>query len=430
MNLDNADVGVRELVAAREIASAFLTAEEPGAVFQLALDRVSPIVGATFSCIYLIDGTSELMRLGAVHNWPARYARFLGEMRVRLGSGPSGRAASERRIIEVPDVYSDVGVDDWKEVANELGFRSLVALPLETTRGVLGAVTFYFAGAGALSTDGRGLLQLVADQMAATAEKARLIEDLKATNTALQGTNAELEKQYAALVEARRLQDEFLSNVSHELRTPLTAVLGYLSLMEEGLGGPITDEQQVSITQMKGSSEKLLDLITDLLELTALKRNEVAMQVTDFDPAEPLRHAVTATLGKPDAISLVVDGSRDLPRMRGDLRKTARLVSVLLRNAYKFTERGEVQASVRVRGGRVVYRVADTGVGISEAAQRFVFDEFRQEDGSATRRYGGSGLGLAIARRLARVLGGDITLSSEPGKGSTFEVELPLISAR
>jgi signal transduction histidine kinase len=430
MNLDSADVGVRELVAVREIAAAFLTAEDPGDVFQLALDRVSPIVGSTISCIYLIEPGSELMRLEAVHNWPARYARFLGEMRVRLGSGPSGRAASERRVIEVPDVFADASVDDWKDVANELGFRSLVALPLETAGGVLGTVTFYFSGSGALSSDARALLQLVADQMAATAEKARLIEDLKATNAALQGTNAELEKQYAALVEARRLQDEFLSNVSHELRTPLTAVLGYLSLMEEGLGGPITDEQQVSITQMKGSSEKLLDLITDLLELTALKRNEIALQVTEFDPEEPIRNAVAATSGKPDGITLVVDEARDLPKMRGDLRKTARLVSVLLRNAFKFTEQGEVRVGVRVRGGRVHYRVADTGVGISEAAQRFVFDEFRQEDGSATRKYGGSGLGLAIARRLARVLGGDISLSSERGKGSTFEVELPLISSR
>ena len=430
MNLDSADVGVRELVAVREIAAAFLTAEDPGDVFQLALDRVSPIVGSTISCIYLIEPGSELMRLKAVHNWPARYARFLGEMRVRLGSGPSGRAASERRVIEVPDVFADASVDDWKDVANELGFRSLVALPLETAGGVLGTVTFYFSGSGALSSDARALLQLVADQMAATAEKARLIEDLKATNAALQGTNAELEKQYAALVEARRLQDEFLSNVSHELRTPLTAVLGYLSLMEEGLGGPITDEQQVSITQMKGSSEKLLDLITDLLELTALKRNEIALQVTEFDPAEPIRSAVAATSGKPDGITLVVDEARDLPKMRGDLRKTARLVSVLLRNAFKFTEQGEVRVGVHVRGGRVHYRVADTGVGISEAAQRFVFDEFRQEDGSATRKYGGSGLGLAIARRLARVLGGDISLSSERGKGSTFEVELPLISSR
>ena len=113
--------------------------------------------------------------------------------------------------------------------------------------------------------------------------------------------------------------------------------------------------------------------------------------------------------------------------MRSDKRKVARLIAALLGNAFKFTERGEVRVTILQRYDRAVYRIADTGVGISASAQRFVFDEFRQEDGSATRRYGGSGLGLAIARRLARILGGDVTLSSEQGKGSTFEAELPLL---
>jgi signal transduction histidine kinase len=427
MKLDGTDVGVRELVAVREIAEAFLMSERPGDVYQFALDRVSPIVGSSFSCIYLIDGASELMRLQAVHNWPEKYAAFLGEMRVRLGSGPSGRAASERQVVEIPDVFADASLPDWGEVADELGFRSLVALPLQTPAGVLGTVTFYFASSGALSNESRGLLRVVADQIAATAEKARLIDDLQRANTALQRTNTELENQYSALLEARRLQDEFLSNVSHELRTPLTAVLGYLSLMEEGLGGPVTNEQQVTLTQMKLSSEKLLELIADLLELAALKRSELTVQVTEFDPREPLRAALAAVNGRKDAVALIVEESPGLPRMSSDIRKTARLIAALLNNAFKFTERGEVRVSIRADGDCVIYRIADTGVGISEAAQRFVFDEFRQEDGSATRRYGGSGLGLSIARRLAKVLGGDIVLSSEQGKGSTFEVALPLV---
>jgi signal transduction histidine kinase len=426
MSLDSTDVGIRELVAVREIAQAFLTAREPGEVYQFALDRVSPLVGSTLACIYLIDGESDLMRLQAVHNWPARYAAFLGEMRVRLGSGPSGSAASARKAVEVPDVFADASLEDWQEVATELGFRSLVALPLQTAAGVLGAVTFYFAESGALTKEARGLLQVVADQLAATAEKARLIDDLQGTNAALQTTNTELEKQYAALVEARRLQDEFLSNVSHELRTPLTAVLGYLALMEEGLGGPVTDDQMQTLTQMKSSSEKLLELISDLLELTALKRSDLVVKASDFDPRDPLRAAIEAAIGPRPGVALVVEDAGDLPRMRSDLRKAGRLLVALLNNAFKFTERGEVRVSVRVRDARAIYRIADTGIGISPAAQAFVFDEFRQEDGSATRRYGGSGLGLAIARRLARILGGDITLSSERGKGSTFEVVLPL----
>jgi len=423
----NTDARLRELIAVREITQAFLTAQRPGDVYQFALDRVSPLVGATFACIYLIDGTSELMRLQAVYNWPERYAAFLGHMRVRLGHGPSGQAASERRVFEIPDVFADPTLSDWQEVASELGFRSLVALPLQTAAGVLGAVTFYFAASAVVTAEARGLLQVVADQMAATAEKARLIDDLSSTNSALQSTNIELEKQYVALLEARRLQDEFLANVSHELRTPLTAVMGYLSLMEEGLAGPVTAEQQHTLTQVKGSSEKLLDLIGDLIELTSLKRGSLAVQLTEFDPREPLRDALKATHGCRETVSLVVEDAQILPKMSSDKRKVAKLLGALLNNAFKFTEKGEVRISIQLRGDRLVYRIADSGVGISADAQRFVFDEFRQEDGSATRRYGGSGIGLAIARRLAQVLGGDLALSSQQGKGSTFTAELPLV---
>jgi signal transduction histidine kinase len=423
MTAASSDAGLRELIAVREIAQAFLTAERPGDVYKFALDRVSPLVGATFACVYLIDGASELMRLQAVYNWPERYAIFLGQMRVRLGFGPSGQAASERRVIEVPDLFADSSFEDWQEVANELGFRSLVALPLQTAAAVLGTVTFYFASVGAVTSEARGLLRLVADQMAATAEKARLIDDLQRTNAVLHGTNVELQKQYVAVLEARRLQDEFLSNVSHELRTPLTAVLGYLSLMEEGLAGPVTAEQQHTLQQVKGSSETLLELIGDLLDLTSLKRGELPVHVTEFDPREPLREAIACTNGKRESVALVVADAPVLPMMVSDKRKLTRLISALLSNAFKFTEKGEVRLAIEARGDRIVYRVSDTGVGISKL---FVFEEFRQEDGSATRKYGGSGLGLAIARRLAHVLGGEVSLSSEQGKGSTFKVELPL----
>jgi signal transduction histidine kinase len=123
---------------------------------------------------------------------------------------------------------------------------------------------------------------------------------------------------------------------------------------------------------------------------------------------------------------VVEEPSTFVPSMRGDRDKTTRILASLLSNALKFTSAGQVTASVEVIGGRVRYRVHDTGVGIAPAAQSLIFEEFRQADGSATRRFGGSGLGLALARGLARLLGGDIDVVSAPAQGSTFTVDLPL----
>jgi signal transduction histidine kinase len=423
---ESTDSGLRELIAIREIVHAFLTADRPEEVFQFALDRVSPLVGASFACVYLVDGASELMRLAAVHNWPERFTPFLGEMRVRLGFGPSGEAAAERRVIEVPDVTADQSLEDWAEVAHELGFRAIVALPLQTGDGVLGAIAFYFKEAGAISAETRSLLRMVADQMAATAQKARLIEDLRRANAALIDSNAELERQYVALLEARRVKDEFLANISHELRTPLTAVMGYLALMDEGLAGPVTEEQRRTLSQVKTSSQHLLDLIGDLLELTTLKRGGLDIKAAAFDVRDPLHDAIASTRGRSDSVALRVREPDQRILMVSDRRKISKLLVALLSNAYKFTSAGEIRISVSLAGDHVVYSVVDTGIGIPEEMHRQVFDEFRQVDGSTTRRYGGSGLGLSLARRLAQVLGGDIFVDSVPGEGSTFRVELPL----
>ncbi len=425
--VDGGEAALRELMAVREIAHAFLTADRPQEVFQFALDRVSPVVGATFASVYLVDGASELMRLVAAYNWPPRYRPWLGDMRVRLGFGPSGAAAGERRAIQIPDVFADPSLEDWQEVAQELGFRALIALPLQTRTRVLGAVTFYFADAGGFGGEQRGLLRMVADQMAATAEKASLIDELQRANSRLVETNAELERQYVTVIEARRLKDEFLANVSHELRTPLTAVMGYISLMQEGLSGPVTDGQAEDLSLAKTASERLLDLIDNLMELTTLKRGGIELDVSEFDPRDPLREAADKARGRSASVTLHVDEPTVmLPRMRSDRGKIAKIVATLLGNAYKFTKKGDVNASLQVRNGRAVYSVQDTGIGIPAEAHELIFDEFRQLDGSATRSYGGSGLGLALSRRLAHLLGGEIMVESTPGAGSRFALDLPL----
>jgi signal transduction histidine kinase len=417
---------LRELVAVREISAAFLTAERPEDVFKFALERVSPVVGATFASVYLIDGASELMRLVAAYNWPKRYEPWLGEMRVRLGFGPSGEAASERRAIEVPDVQAGSGLEDWQDVAAELGFRALIALPLQTARGVLGTVTFYFAEAGAFSSERKGLLRMVAGQMAATAEKTALIDQLRRANAALTESKVELERQVLAVLDARRVKDEFLTNITHELRTPLAAVMGYLSLLQEEYSGPLTEDQRKDVGMAREASDRLLGLIDMLLEITT-GTHPSAVRIEEFDPREPIHDAVATTRGRSAATALeLVEPSHPVAQMRSDRAKITKIIACLLDNAFKFTAVGTVAVSLEVCDGRAVYRVRDTGIGIPADAHAFVFEDFRQVDGSLTRQYGGAGLGLTLARRLARLLGGDITLESVPGEGATFSVDLPL----
>src|SRR3984957_7524832 len=287
------DAAVREVMAVREIAHAFLTADRPEEVFRFALEGVSPVVGATFASVYLVDGASELMRLAAAYNWPARHQPWLGEMRVRLGFGPSGEAASERRAIEVPDVMADPSLEDWQEVATELGFRALIALPLQTAGAVLGTVTFYFADAGVFSQERKALLRMVAGQMAATAEKAALIDQLRRANAALTESKSELEQHVLAVLEARQVKDEFLTNITHELRTPLAAVMGYLSLLQEEYSGPLTEHQRSDVSMAREASERLLGLIDTLLEMTAGTQPS-AVRIETFDPRPGRRDGARA----------------------------------------------------------------------------------------------------------------------------------------
>ena len=190
----------RALAVVSELAHAASRAEDPAEAFQFALDTACPAVGATLGAVFVVDSASELMQLAAAHAWPAKWRPWLGEMRVRLGFGPSGEAASERRLIAVPDVFADPGLEDWQEVAAELGFRALVAVPLEASTGVVGAATFYFAAPGAPSAAATALMRSTADLMA-------LIAELDALRTRLRRAEAALEDERPPVAVRREHND-------------------------------------------------------------------------------------------------------------------------------------------------------------------------------------------------------------------------------
>lgn len=193
-----------DLALLRDLIHSLLRADRADEAFQFALDRTCPAIGATLGSVFVVDGASELMRLAAAHAWPERWRPWLGETRVRVGFGPSGEAVAERRLIEVPDVFADTGLEDWQEVAGELGFRSLVSLPLATADTVVGAVTFYYEEPGARTPRERDLLRAVADVMASMSEKESLRERVRHAEAALESA---LESPVQRTGESARIED-------------------------------------------------------------------------------------------------------------------------------------------------------------------------------------------------------------------------------
>jgi signal transduction histidine kinase len=433
------ETALRELQAAREIAHAFLTARTPDEVYRLALERVAPVVGAAFGCVYLRE-SDDVLRLVSAWNWPVEYRDFLGDMRVRVGLGPTGRAVAENRFIEVYDVFRDQSLEDWWDAARELGFASSVSLPIVLGHQPEGALTFYFARTDRLDEADRSLLRLVADQLSATAEKAHLIEDLQRANHQLREQNVELEARFREAEEARRLKNEFLANVSHELRTPLTAIMGFTYLLREGHEGPLTEQQAQSVEKVESAATVLMGLIDDLLSLANLQLGRLEVRPETCDAVALARAAMSGAPVPAPGVEVRTMAPDAAVPVRTDASQVVRILRQMVSNAYKFTPAGRVTVRVRVSSGSpwtpearaggdarhsVVWEVEDTGIGIEERDLESIFDPFRQVDGSATRRYGGTGMGLALSRQLARRLGGDVTVRSRPGQGSTFTLSLP-----
>jgi signal transduction histidine kinase len=429
----------RELQAAREIAHAFLNARRPAEVYRLALGRVAPLVGASFGCIFLRDHDPELLRVVAAYNWPQAYAAYLSAMRVRVGNGPTGRAVAANELIEVPDVFADAELEDWWEGAHELGFSSSVSIPLSPQPRPMGALTFYFRERGGLDEADRNLLRLVADQLAATAEKAHLIDDLERANEQLRAQNFELEARWREADEAKRVKNEFLANVSHELRTPLTAILGYSYLLREGINGQLQPEQQDAVAKIEGAGNVLMALVDDLLDLSHLKIGRTTVQTEPCDAVSLARAALQGVREPAPGVQLHAESFAETVPLRTDPALVLRILQNLLSNAVKFTSQGSIVVRIEMERpaplpfpeegteppALVLWKVEDTGIGIAPGDQQAIFDEFRQVDGSATRRFGGAGIGLALSQGLARRLGGEIRLHSVPGEGSVFTLALP-----
>jgi PAS domain S-box-containing protein len=256
-----------------------------------------------------------------------------------------------------------------------------------------------------------------------------LEEKVRDATTELVRQNELLQRQAIELEAASSAKSQFLANMSHEFRTPLNAILGYTSMMLQGVSGPLPQPIVRQLTRIDSNGRHLLTIINDILDIARIEAGKMPLNLARFAAADLVKEVLAElepliARAKLDMTSKI---GRSVPMLRTDRAKVKQILMNLISNALKFTPRGSIAVSVEFvkRRGETRISVSDTGIGIAEKDQDAVFQDFRQVDNSPTRQYGGTGLGLAICRRLANVLGGDIRLVSKVDSGSTFTLVLP-----
>jgi len=383
-------------------------------VLQTLVESAGRLCGADYATI--TRQKDGVLFFAEAYGYSSDFIEYVKAMPVERGRGTAtGRALLEGRVIHIADVLADPEYT-WAEAQKLGGYRTVLGVPMLREGIPTGVLTLTRSEVRPFTEKQIELVSTFADQAALAIENVRLFDEIQDKNRQLQM--------------ASENKSQFVSSMSHELRTPLNAIIGLTDMLVTNAARFGTEKAQEPLQRVNRAGTHLLSLINQVLDLSKIEAGKLELNPQTVHLA-PLINEVIGTAGQlaeQNKNRLVVDTQENLGALTVDPMRLRQILLNLLSNACKFTKEGEVRLGARrVADGRdwIELAVADTGIGMTPEQQAKLFEEFTQADATTAQRFGGTGLGLAITRKLARMMGGDVTVTSEPGKGSVFTLRLP-----
>ena len=411
---------VEELRALGEVSQTVNSTLDLETVLSAIVTKATQLSGTETGTMYVFNESNHEYELCATYGMTESLIESIKDQHAGI-SEALARAIERRQPMQTPDLREELP-SEARDVILRAGYLARLVVPLLAADQIVGALVVRRKAPGQFPKNTIELLQTFAVQSVLAIQNARLF--------------SELEEKSRQLETANQHKSQFLASMSHELRTPLNAIIGLTDVLVSNPARFGTDKALDPLRRVHRAGTHLLGLINQVLDLSKIEAGKLDLLLENVSIL-PLVEEVIGTarpLAEQNKNSLAVECPRDLPPIEADAMRLRQIILNLLSNACKFTKSGNIKLQVRraLHEGQhfVEIAVIDTGIGMTAAQMSCLFEEFSQADASIERQYGGTGLGLAITRRLCQMMGGDVTVTSEPGKGSTFIVRLPFAAAR